>query len=301
MLRWRASACPEAHSDESLAARLARKFAALQEVLAANASALEMISELEADLLLVPVADVRVRERVGHLLERTAELLEALDRLADGRYRELQTVHASIRGEVTGILAAVQRSEMGSFAFALADVAGKPESLAGNKALCLARLLTKGFPVPDGFVLSTAAYNALARAGNLTELIRAELHAIDLDDHGGLSRASERLRQQVLSAPLPPQIEVDIPAQLRRMMCNTRETIAVRSSAVGEDGTLSFAGQFDSRIHVPQEQLASAYREVCASRFTARALAYRANSGVAEADCPAATLVGSCTVTRSFG
>jgi pyruvate,water dikinase len=301
MLGWRTSHPREAHGDEPLAARLARRFAALQEVLAANASALEMISELEADLLLVPVGDIRVRERVELLLERTAVLLEALGRLTDGRYHELQTVHAAIRSEVTEILAAVERSQADNFTFALADVAGKQESLAGNKALCLARLLTSGFPVPDGFVLSTAAYHQLAHAADLTQLVRTELRGLDVDDPGALERASERLRRQLTTAPVSPQVDVDIRAQLRRMMCNTKETFAVRSSAVGEDGSLSFAGQFDSRVHVPQEQLASAYREVCASRFTARALAYRASSGVAEADCPMAVLFLRMVRARSSG
>jgi hypothetical protein len=75
--------------------RLARRFSALKELLGTNASALEVITELENDLLLVPVGDPRVRERVELLLARAAALVDALDRLAEGRYHELGTVLVS--------------------------------------------------------------------------------------------------------------------------------------------------------------------------------------------------------------
>jgi pyruvate,water dikinase len=84
-------------------------------------------------------------------------------------------------------------------------------------------------------------------------------------------------------------------------MCRAHETFAARSSAVGEDSALTFAGQFDSRINVPRARLLEAYREVCASRFNDRAVAYRASAGVAEIDCPMAVLFLRMIDARSSG
>jgi pyruvate,water dikinase len=289
------------HTAESSTARLARKFRALQELLATNATALELITELENDLLLVPVGDPRVRDRVQLLLDRTDELVGALDRLADGRYGELRTVLSSIRDEATTQLAGAQRLEQAPIAFPFADLGSEHAPLVGNKATQLAFLRSNGFPVPDGFVLSTCSYYQFARTADLHERLRTELPRIDINDLDGLACASQRLREHVLSSPLPPQIELAIRGELRRLMCRSDETFAVRSSAVGEDGTLTFAGQFDSRIHVVQEALGSACREVWASRFNARAIAYRVSSGVAEADCPMAVLFLRMVNARSSG
>ena len=289
------------HPSESSTERLGRKFRALKELLAANATALELITELENDLLLVPVGDPRVRDRVQLLLQSTDELVGALDRLADGRYGDLSAVLGAIRDEVTTQLARAQRLEQSPVAFPFADLGSEYAPLVGNKATRLAFLRANGFPVPDGFVLSTCAYYQFARAADLQEHLRTELLNVDINDLEGLSRASQRLREHVLTAPLPPQIELAIRGELRRLMCRAEDTFAVRSSAVGEDGALTFAGQFDSRIHVQQELLGAACRDVWASRFNARAIAYRVSSGVAEADCPMAVLFLRMVHARSSG
>jgi phosphoenolpyruvate synthase/pyruvate phosphate dikinase len=47
---------------------------------------------------------------------------------------------------------------------------------------------------------------------------------------------------------------------------------AVRSSAVGEDGSLSFAGQHQTVLNSDLDGLVAAYRQVIASKYSARAL-----------------------------
>jgi pyruvate,water dikinase len=292
---------PPAKPAESPTDRLARRFRALQELLGTNASALELITDLESDLLLVPVGDPRIRECVDVLLERTEALVDALDRLAEGRYGELLTVLGAIRNEVASQLANAQRIEQGTLSCPLADICKDHAPLVGNKATQLALLRANGLPVPDGFVLSTRAYNQFAREADLYGCLRSELPHVDIDDLSSLSHASQRLREQVFATSVPEQIDVAIRAELRRLMCRPHDTFAVRSSAVGEDSALTFAGQFDSRIHVPQNELAQACRAVWASRFNARAIAYRTSSGVAEADCPMAVLFLHMVQARSSG
>ncbi len=51
----------------------------------------------------------------------------------------------------------------------------------------------------------------------------------------------------------------------------------MRSSAIGEDSDLSFAGQYLSRLNVPPAQLLLAYKEVLASLYSPRAISYRFN------------------------
>jgi pyruvate,water dikinase len=75
----------------------------------------------------------------------------------------------------------------------------------------------------------------------------------------------------------------------------------VRSSAVGEDGALSFAGQFESVLHVPRESLDAAYARVVASRWADRALTYRLLASFSEAETPMAVLFLPMLEARKAG
>ena len=66
--------------------------------------------------------------------------------------------------------------------------------------------------------------------------------------------------------------------------------IAVRSSAVGEGGEKTFAGQFTSILNVPVDQVVNAYKRVVAGRFSERALFYRLSAGLPEMESPMAVL-----------
>ena len=56
----------------------------------------------------------------------------------------------------------------------------------------------------------------------------------------------------------------------------------MRSSVVGEDLTLTFAGQYATYLNVPPEILVSRYKDIVASLFTPRALFYLKNKGFKE-------------------
>ena len=58
----------------------------------------------------------------------------------------------------------------------------------------------------------------------------------------------------------------------------------MRSTAIGEDSELSFAGQYLSLLNVPFEEMIPAYRRVVASLYTPRAIAYRLNKGILDED-----------------
>jgi hypothetical protein len=66
---------------------------------------------------------------------------------------------------------------------------------------------------------------------------------------------------------------------------------AVRSSAVGEDGAFSFAGQFKTVLNVDPKELDQAYKEVFASKYSSNALFYRVKTGFLDQETPMAVLV----------
>ena len=48
--------------------------------------------------------------------------------------------------------------------------------------------------------------------------------------------------------------------------------VAMRSSAVGEDGQASFAGQYLTVLNVTENSIIDAYKKVIASKYSPRAL-----------------------------
>ena len=60
--------------------------------------------------------------------------------------------------------------------------------------------------------------------------------------------------------------------------------VALRSSAIGEDSELSYAGQYVSILNVPRDRIVQTYKLVVASLYTPRAISYRLNKGMRDED-----------------
>jgi phosphohistidine swiveling domain-containing protein len=143
----------------------------------------------------------------------------------------------------------------------LASVRASDLESVGGKAANLGELVANGFPVPDGFVLTTDAYHAAAGSAGV--------------DTRRPGEAAERLR----NADLPAAVER---AVLEAYRAFDGGPVAVRSSATAEDlPGASFAGQQDTYLGVEGEaQLLDAIRRCWASLWNERAVAYRRDHGV---------------------
>ena len=127
-------------------------------------------------------------------------------------------------------------------------------SVAGGKGAGLARLMRAGFPVPPGFVITTAA---------LREPLDAASKLNDL----------EAARRLSLDWAIPDAVRRSILDAYHRLGAGP---VAVRSSLVGEDAAAaSFAGQLESVLEVTGDAaLLDAVRRVLASAFGDRLWAY---------------------------
>lgn len=145
--------------------------------------------------------------------------------------------------------------------------------IVGSKAANLGELYKKGFNVPDGFVVTTRAYNDFLEDNNLNDKITAELQEWVVEDIEGLEKISENIRCMFESASLNKELN----KQINRLFTQlTAEHFAVRSSAVNEDlPGASFAGQLDTFLNVPKNQVSSRVKSVFSSLFNSRAIYYR--------------------------
>ena len=152
------------------------------------------------------------------------------------------------------------------------DLGAADVAVAGGKGANLGELACAGFPVPDGFVLTTAAYAVAARAAGV--------------DPRDPAAAAERLR----TAPVPGAIAATARDAYAALGGGP---VAVRSSATAEDlPGASFAGQQDTILNVTgEEALLDAVRRCWASLWNERAVVYRAANGIDDTTVALAVVV----------
>lgn len=145
----------------------------------------------------------------------------------------------------------------------------------GGKGASLARLAAAGFDVPDGFHITTGAYEEFVRSRALRERILS----IVQECAGDVDGAEVRVKALFAATPMPTALAQAVTAAYARLGDGP---VAVRSSATAEDlDDASFAGQQDSFLDVRgATAVVAAVRACWASLWNARAIAYRARQGI---------------------
>jgi pyruvate, water dikinase len=156
----------------------------------------------------------------------------------------------------------------------LEQVGGKNSSL-GEMVSNLAKL---GVRVPDGFATTAEAYRRFIGDTGLAETISSRLAGLDTEDVQELARAGRQIRDAVVAQPFPPDLEAEIRTAYEQLARPGGDvSFAVRSSATAEDlPDASFAGQQETFLNVRGiDAILTAIREVFASLYNDRAIAYR--------------------------
>jgi rifampicin phosphotransferase len=138
----------------------------------------------------------------------------------------------------------------------LGTAAGDAATL-GGKAASLDRLARMGFRIPPGFCLTTAAF-------------RRQLGDVEVE-------GDETLATRLAHEPLEPGLAALLRDAVARLTAEAPEpSFAVRSSAIGEDGSAaSYAGLHETELGVAPADVDAAVRRCWASLWSPAALAYR--------------------------
>ena len=154
-------------------------------------------------------------------------------------------------------------------------VGGKNASLGEM----IGNLAASGVKVPNGFATTASAYREFLAFEGLADRINAMLDALDVDDVQALAITGKSIREAVMKAPFPVELEKEIRAAYDILLAeSTAEiSVAVRSSATAEDlPDASFAGQQETFLNVQGiDNVLKAIKEVFASLFNDRAISYR--------------------------
>lgn len=157
-------------------------------------------------------------------------------------------------------------------------VGGKNASLGEM----ISGLYSKGVQVPDGFATTADAYRQFIAHQGLDQRIQTALDALDVEDVNALAETGKAIRQWVLDTPFPDALDKAMEEAFTQLQGGNKAlSVAVRSSATAEDlPDASFAGQQETFLNIKGfDNVRIAVKEVFASLFNDRAIAYRVHKG----------------------
>jgi len=295
--------------DKNLSNALKRKYDTFQSLLTKNNHVLELMADMEEKLSGEYLFDRHyIETNIELIANGVSGIIENLDTLAHGRYKELYNIYDAIYKEVKNTVSRKSVIPVSDFAIPLVNLTGEMSTITGGKIAHLGEIRNRlNLPTPDGFAITTYAFKRFLEHNRLVENIERELALLNINNLEELNEVSRELQEMIIGAEMPGDLENAIKTaveKLRERYGDTEKrrsgeienppshgvaeslsrpfTVSVRSSAIHEDGEFSFAGQYSTFLNVPEELIGQKYKEVVASLFTPRAIFYYKTKGFSE-------------------
>ncbi len=157
-------------------------------------------------------------------------------------------------------------------------VGGKNASLGEM----ISHLTHAGVMVPGGFATTADAYREFLEQSGLNRRIEDALTTLNVDDVVQLAETGRKIREWIIDTPLTAALEKAVTTAFAELTQGQPDlAVAVRSSATAEDlPDASFAGQQETFLNIRGlDNVLVAIKEVFASLFNDRAIAYRVHQG----------------------
>ncbi len=281
-------------SREETASIFRAKYEHFKQLLASNTELLNIITDMEDKLQGQRVFGMSyVRSQSARCVFHTLRMIESLNALSRNRYSHLGPVLETINAKIRDELERRREAPLTDLVLPYTKINRDMVDFVGGKNANLGEVLNRvQLPVPEGFAITTRAYDTLLAHNDLVDEIHKIKMELDINNPESIQTVSEDIQRLIIAAKVPAELEeaiVDGYRQLTRRLCETgfdclSPPVSMRSSAIGEDSELSFAGQYLSLLNVPEHQLLQSYKYIVASLYTPRAISYRLNKGIRDED-----------------
>ena len=184
------------------------------------------------------------------------------------------------------------------YALPLEEIDNSQVELAGGKGASLGELVQAGMNVPAGFVVTRAAFDYFMQAADKSGTVSEVLDKLSRDELSA-NDASNALLAALEVTPMPLEVGSAIDGLFPGLGVNQ---VCVRSSATCEDGVESaWAGQLNTYLGVPTDQVAERVRDCWLSIFGPSALAYGAAHGYGAGQFGVAVIVQTMIASELAG
>jgi pyruvate, water dikinase len=275
-------------SRDELAAAFRFRYACFKDLLDSNTQLLNLIADVEEKLSGQHVFGMSyVRSQAARAAFHTFRMIKSLDVLSGHKYPVLYRVLDVINIRIKHQLGKRKELQVTELVLPLSGVTKEMVDWVGGKNAHLGEAAKIGLPIPAGFAITTRAYADFLAFNDLVDEINKQKMEIDPADPQTVQQVSEAVQALISGAQMPPALTEAIHAAYARMTAEVGEAavrVSMRSSAIGEDSELSFAGQYLTILNVPADELLPAYQKILASLYTPRAISYRLNKGIRDED-----------------
>jgi pyruvate, water dikinase len=279
-------------------------FARFQQILKENNTAMQMIAEMEDKLGGEYVFDRQyLRDAIKRIEDMVVHSAVHLNYISSNKYLEIYDVIEALGKQLQMELAGQIVIPGHQNILLLNEIKQGMAEAVGNKAYNLSRVANLSHAqVPSGFVVTIAGFRKYLAYNNLFDKIENLLTTCRQTDQS-IESVSQAIRLWILNGDIPPELRRDILKTAEKIVVASPENayFSVRSSAVGEDGEMSYAGLHDSFLNVPFRELLPSFKKVLAGMYNPISLAYRINQQAPTTDMAMAVLYQNMVSSRVAG
>ncbi len=188
-----------------------------------------------------------------------------------------------------------------SFILSLDSASPQNIALVGAKAAALGELKRAGFNVPNGFVLTTAAYPEFLAP--LRAKILARLTDDVIMDPAEIENAAAEIRAWLEAQPFSTSLDAELANALAALSERERVSVIARTSTASDDLATAF-GSGVARAYwglVGADEVERAAAQCWAAVWNSRAMYYRYRKKIAQTDVALAVLVQPMVRADSAG
>ncbi len=265
---------PKADSFEEIR----RKLVAFRALQMENNRTLELIAQADEMLGGEFIFDRQSLKALARGLEDAVRgVVTSLNEITDNRYPELWPAMERAKAEVQAVLESRIVAASTDYVIPLEELDTSLADAVGEKMARLGEIRKRlGCCTPAGFVISVRACQRFLEDTGIQEAVERWFDHSSAMSQAQVNERAADLRARVLKSDLPRDLARAIRRGVKQLERRTRShRFAVRSSALGEDGELSFAGQFETVLGAPAEDVLDAYKRVVASLYSPSVMRYR--------------------------
>ena len=265
------------------------KYGCFKDLLGSNDEGLRIIADIEEKLRGQSVFGMAyVKSRSARAVFHAYRMVKSLNALSNQKYPILFDVLAAISNRIKEATEARKGVTASRLVLPLDQVGKEAVQWVGGKSANLGEVRNRAhLPTPHGFVVTTLGFESFLAHAELKEEINKRRLEIEPDDPEKITQVSEEIQKLILGAAVPPALEDAILSAFSELEGKMKAAgvsgpcrVSMRSSAIGEDSELTFAGQYASVLNVPREKLIENYKVIVASLYTPRAITYRLSKGI---------------------
>ncbi|MCG6917610.1 MAG: pyruvate, water dikinase [Deltaproteobacteria bacterium] len=297
--KWRGK--PQCGSDvEELRNLFKARYHSFKLLLSANNRSLEIMADLEEALRGARSFGMSfVKANCTAVSVNVYRMIKSLDDLAPGKYGKLYERFNEIEERINQTLSQKRIFRGEKLVIPLAEINREMADQVGSKMANLGEIKNRiKVTVPEGFVVTSLAYEKFLEHNDLQSEIDRLLQSLSMERMDELYLLSTRLQQLIIQAEVPEDLQKAMTAAYEEIALGPSARVSLRSSALGEDGTgTSFAGQYRSELNINSENIFEVYKEIVASKYSPPALTYRLARGIRDEDI--AMCVGCMTMVEA--